>query len=397
MGLTYTQITSKASRIYSAQGIDSLIVTEAGLREERGASAVVRNVNPSFSSVDKGDGLNEMLSTYDEQICEFFGTIACGIGQNLIITLGASDDHIIVENGLRIEEDYRHYRSAQVLLFDGKYPKQLMMALDSELYSKLDTTIQEFVRKTPDDFDVKTTECVGSAVFVNGTSGYFAHEILGHLLEADSFLNKQMVMRKSGIFFGSQIASEALTLIDTPFDSRHQTNLNRIDDEGVPMDEICLVSQGKVVGCLCTEIIAAEIARPDLSGCARRQSFRFPVLPRMRNTRILPNAHGPSGDELIEQGPTVILQNAINGMVNPFTGDFTINGYGQINEPSHPGILSSVTISGNLLSSLASSVQLGNDFAQQHVQCRKNGQFVSVVVGGPTMRLDGVRIKVQRD
>lgn len=395
MSLVYTQISSKASRIYSSQGIDVLTTVEAGVRKERDTFAIVQNACSDFSLPPEGNNLNTVLAAYDEPIIEILNATNRDIARKLVVTIGASDERVTIARDSNIEEDERRYRSAQLLFYDGKFSKQLMVPLDSQLYSQLNSFIRELSSMTPNDHKAETVEYIGSIVFANGTSGYFAHEILGHLLEADSFLDAQMAMKKNGISFGSQIAPESLTLIDTPSDSRYQTNLNRIDDEGIPMREICLVSKGKVVGCLCTEKIAMDIGRPDLSGCARRQSFRFPVLPRMRSTCILPNEHGLLGDELMGQDSSLILKNATNGTVNPFTGDFIINGYGWKSRSSHSKILSEVTVSGNLLSCLASSIQIGSDFHQNHIQCRKNGQFVPVVVGGPTMRLDDVHIKVR--
>lgn len=393
MSLIYTQTAIKVSRVYSSSGIDAQTTVESGSRIEQDCTASVNSIEPGMFAATESQILTEKLARCDKMITSLFDMVDIGTSQMLVIALGASSERVDIENESKLVEDTRHYRSAQVLLFSDKFPQQHTISLDSRLGSHLRSLLRHFSEEKSNKAQNAKIEYTGNVIFANGTSGYFAHEILGHLLEADSFLNDEMILRRSGISFGARIAPETFNLVDTPFDAKHQINLNNVDDEGVPMREIQLISRGRIAGCLCTQKTAMELDRPDLSGCARRQSFRYPALPRMRNTRILPNDYGPTSNDLIHESPCVILQNAINGTVNPFTGDFVINGSGCLKESSQTTKLPNITVSGNLLAVLNSKMHIGKDFTQKHIQCRKAGQFLPVVVGGPTMKIEGLQVK----
>jgi len=118
-------------------------------------------------------------------------------------------------------------------------------------------------------------------------AGVVLHEAVGHLLEADRAEDG------SGPFagrIGKPVAPEWLHLLEEGPDP--EDGLGGLDDEGRAVREWPLIEGGALRGFLTDGATAEKLGLPP-SGHGRRESYRYPCLPRMR--RLALRAASPSG------------------------------------------------------------------------------------------------------
>lgn len=255
----------------------------------------------------------------------------------------------------------------------------------------VDRLAKEAVRKTVMLFDaVKPEAGEMPVVLAAGSSGILLHEAIGHGMEAD-FNRKEVSIFADKI--GKPVAENFVNIVDDGTNKNVRGSLN-IDDEGNESQKTYLVQDGILTGYL-HDSISAKHYKVKPTGSGRRESFRHPVLPRMRNTYMLPGPH--KRDEIITSVKNGILAEAFtNGQVFIGAGDYTFyvkSGYliedGKITRP-----IKDINIIGNGPESLSKITMVADDFkmAEGGWTCGKDGQGVPVSMGLPTVKVSSITV-----
>jgi TldD protein len=162
-----------------------------------------------------------------------------------------------------------------------------------------------------------------------------------------------------------------------------------VDDEGVPTQRTELISKGKLVGRLHSRETAGKLGEAP-TGNARAISYRFPPIPRMRNTCIASGPDGKLGDLVkgIEEG--VYAVDAFGGQTNGELFTFTAGDAFMIRNGEIAERVKDVTVSGNVFDTLRNIDAIGSDFGNQDSAggCGKAGQMpLPVSHGSPHIRI----------
>jgi TldD protein len=150
-------------------------------------------------------------------------------------------------------------------------------------------------------------------LFPAGNGALFVHEVIGHLLEANS----------AGCCLGAlgdRIAPEHVTIVDDPrlaggFGSY------RFDDEGHPAEESVLVCDGKLNGFL-TDRLTSEALQLPRTGNGRREGVNHDAAPRMSNTFLVSTNLRPAA-ELRERAGIFVERMGV-GRVNKRNGEYLL-------------------------------------------------------------------------
>jgi TldD protein len=226
-------------------------------------------------------------------------------------------------------------------------------------------------------------------VLAPGDNGVLFHESCGHGMEAD------LVFKGSNFKdqLGKQTAAKGVTLVD---DGTLQSMPGSFcfDDEGTPSERTVLVEDGVQRNYLCDLVWGAKLGLKSTAS-GRRESFRYPPIPRMRNTFIEKGARSP--EEIVASTKRGIYVAAVGGggEVDVITGNFMMGvgeGYlienGKITRP-----IKGATLSGMGIQALKTIDMIGSDlqiFASAG-RCGKM-QAVPVGFGMPTVRVRGILV-----
>ena len=230
-----------------------------------------------------------------------------------------------------------------------------------------------------------------TVIFYPALGGYFIHEVLGHLLEFDNYKLRNQLHKESNLYkINKKISSTNLSVVDDPFLDQELFGLHTIDDEGNELNRISLLEKGIVTGYLGTN----ECSNDRFANCARRQNFKFPTIPRMRGTSIVPNISMNFNEIVSEYDESIVVDSIIGGSVNPVTGDFQLLAGGmRFLDGKAKNKLNSILLTGQVATSLESVDYVGNDFKTAHGHCGKAGQFVDVLVGSPTISISRLSVE----
>jgi TldD protein len=222
----------------------------------------------------------------------------------------------------------------------------------------------------------------------NEFGGVLFHEACGHGLEADSVGKGTTVFTGK---IGQAVASPIVTAIDDgTLVSRWGTLA--VDDEGVPTRRNVLIQDGVLVSYMFDRLRAGQLNHAP-TGNGRRQSYQNLPIPRMTNTFIAPGAH--SVGDIIAATPRGLYAKKLGaGQVDVTSGDFVFavtEGYliedGRIGRP-----VRGATIVGNGPRALHKIDMIGNDLKLAPGTCGKEGQWVPVSVGQPTIRISELTV-----
>ncbi len=219
-----------------------------------------------------------------------------------------------------------------------------------------------------------------------GWPGVLLHEAIGHGLEGD--FNRKGVSAFANRM-GEAVASPACTVVDDGTLPERRGSLH-VDDEGTPTQQTVLIENGVLKNYLFDRQNARLMGcRP--TGNGRRESYAYPVLPRMTNTYMLPGEYDP--EEIIASVKDgLYAANFGGGQVDITSGKFVFSASeawrirnGKLCEPvkgatligDGPSVLNRVSMVGNNLE-LDAGVGV----------CGKDGQSVPVGVGQPTLKVD---------
>lgn len=226
-------------------------------------------------------------------------------------------------------------------------------------------------------------------VFGPGMNGVLFHESCGHGMEAD------LVFKGSNYKgqIGKQTAAKGVTLIDDGTIAAFPGSY-AFDDEGTPSERTVLVEDGIQRNYLCDRIWGEKLGLRS-TGNGRRQSFRYPPIPRMRNT-FIDKGTVPAADIVAGTKRGIYVGDVSGGgQVDVITGNFMMGvgeGYliedGKITKP-----IKGATISGMGIEAMKSIDMVGDDLIMfpSAGRCGKM-QSAPVGFGMPTVRVRGILV-----
>jgi TldD protein len=227
-------------------------------------------------------------------------------------------------------------------------------------------------------------------VLAPGLTGILLHEAIGHGMEAD-FNRKGISIYADRI--GKRIAPPLVNIYDDGTQPRLRGSIN-IDDESVPGQKTQLVEKG-ILRTYMHDRISARHYKLAPTGSGRRQSFRYPPVPRMRNTYM---ANGPhKAAEIIRSVKQGLYAEVFtNGQVHIGAGDFTF--YLKNGRMIENGKLTRVVKDANLIGSgpkVLETIDMVADDLELYSgagYCGKDGQRIPVGFGLPTVRAQAISI-----
>ena len=223
-----------------------------------------------------------------------------------------------------------------------------------------------------------------------GWPGILLHEAVGHGLEGD--FNRKKASAFAGLV-GTRVAAPGVTVIDDGTIPDRRGSIT-VDDEGTPPARNVLIDDGVLLGYL-QDRQNARLMGVDPTGNGRRESFAHAPMPRMTNTFMLAGNDDPAA---ILSG----LDDGIHavgfggGQVDITSGKFVFScteAYrvknGVVGDP-----IRGATLIGDGATSLQHVRGVGNDLKLDPGigNCGKQGQWVPVGVGLPTLRIGGLTV-----
>ncbi len=223
-----------------------------------------------------------------------------------------------------------------------------------------------------------------------GWPGILLHEAIGHGLEGD--FNRKGSSAFSNLM-NKQIAAKGVTVLDdgTLKDRRGSITF---DDEGTPSARNILIEDGKLVSYM-QDRQNARLMNVKPTGNGRRESYAHAPMPRMTNTFMLGGTNSPKsllGD--LKDGIWAVGFGG--GQVDITSGKFVFScteAYlvknGEIGNP-----IKGATLIGDGATALKKIQGIGNDMSMDPGMgnCGKQGQWVPVGVGQPSLYITGLTV-----
>ncbi|MDR3001172.1 MAG: TldD/PmbA family protein [Fibromonadaceae bacterium] len=222
----------------------------------------------------------------------------------------------------------------------------------------------------------------------NAFGGVIFHEACGHPLETEA------VRRQASPFcgkLGEQIAHPVLTAIDDGTLNGVWGSL-AVDDEGTPTQRTVLIENGILKNFLSDRVGAMELDLP-LTGSARRESYKYAPVSRMRNTFIAPG-NSTLQEMLATVDEGLYAAKMAGGSVNPATGEFNFaveEGY-EIKNGKLGNAVRGATLIGLGHEILPKISMIGNDFALAAGVCGASSGHVPAAVGQPSIKVDSILV-----
>ena len=223
-----------------------------------------------------------------------------------------------------------------------------------------------------------------------GWPGIILHEAIGHGLEGDFNRKKTSAFHN---LMGQKIAHENVTVVDDGTIASRRGSLT-IDDEGTPTSRNVLIEKG-ILKNFMQDRLNAKLMNVAPTGNGRRESFEYAPMPRMTNTFMINGDH--TQDEMIKSVDKGIYAVSFGGgQVDITNGKFVFScteAY-EINNGKIGSPLKGVTLIGNGPDILTKVSMVGNDMELDPGigTCGKNGQWVPVGVGQPSILVDKITV-----
>jgi TldD protein len=216
-----------------------------------------------------------------------------------------------------------------------------------------------------------------------GGGGVLFHEACGHGLEADAIAKNTTVYARTK---NARVGSELFNGVDDGSVPNGWGSFG-FDDEGVAAGRTVLFERGVQAGEMSDRISAGKLGTGP-TGNGRRQSYAYLPIPRMTNSYVLPGGTDPA---LIvaDVSHGLYAEGLGGGEVNPATGDFVFG----VTEAYliENGELTTRVRGANLIGNGPEALRLvdavGDDFDVKQGMCGKDGQWVPVSFGTPTLRI----------
>ena len=223
-----------------------------------------------------------------------------------------------------------------------------------------------------------------------GWPGILLHEAVGHGLEGD--FNRKKASAFSGLM-GQRVAAPGVTVVDDGTLPDRRGSIT-VDDEGTPPQRNVLIEDGILVGYL-QDRQNARLMGVAPTGNGRRESHAHAPMPRMTNTMMDPGTDDPAAilsglrDGIYAVGFGGGQVDITNGkFVFSCTEAYRVQG-GEVGEP-----IRGATLIGDGATALQQIRAVGNDLALDPGigNCGKQGQWVPVGVGQPTLMIGGLTV-----
>lgn len=223
-----------------------------------------------------------------------------------------------------------------------------------------------------------------------GWPGILLHEAIGHGLEGD--FNRKGTSAFSNLM-GKQIAAKGVTVLDDGTLKNRRGSIT-FDDEGTPSARNVLIEDGKLVSYM-QDRQNSRLMNVKSTGNGRRESYAHAPMPRMTNTFMLGGSDEPKS-LLADLKHGIWATGFGGGQVDITNGKFVFScteAYlvknGKIGAP-----IKGATLIGDGATALKQIRGLGNDMAMDPGMgnCGKQGQWVPVGVGQPSLLIGGLTI-----
>ncbi|WP_299841912.1 metalloprotease TldD [uncultured Roseovarius sp.] len=223
-----------------------------------------------------------------------------------------------------------------------------------------------------------------------GWPGILLHEAIGHGLEGD--FNRKGSSAFAGLM-GQQIAAKGVTVLDDGTIPDRRGSIT-VDDEGTPSGKNVLIEDGVLVGYM-QDRQNARLMNVAPTGNGRRESYAHAPMPRMTNTYMLGGETDPA-DIVADLKDGIYAVGFGGGQVDITNGKFVFScteAYrvenGKVGAP-----VKGATLIGDGATALKQIRALGNDMALDPGMgnCGKQGQWVPVGVGQPTVMIGGLTV-----
>ena len=223
-----------------------------------------------------------------------------------------------------------------------------------------------------------------------GWPGILLHEAVGHGLEGD--FNRKTTSAFAGLM-GTRVAAPGVTVVDDGTIADRRGSIS-FDDEGTPSQRNVLIEDGILVGYMQDRQNARLMGVP-ATGNGRRESYAHAPMPRMTNTIMLGGDAAPA-DILASLKDGVYAVGFGGGQVDITNGKFVFScteAYrvkdGKVGAP-----VKGATLIGDGATALRQVRAIGDDVALDPGigNCGKNGQWVPVGVGQPTLLIGGLTV-----
>ncbi len=223
-----------------------------------------------------------------------------------------------------------------------------------------------------------------------GWPGILLHEAIGHGLEGD--FNRKGSSAFAGLM-GQQIAAKGVTVLDDGTIPDRRGSIT-VDDEGTPGAKNTLIEDGVLVGYM-QDRQNARLMGVAPTGNGRRESYAHAPMPRMTNTYMLSGQDDPA-NMVAELKDGIYAVGFGGGQVDITNGKFVFScteAYrvrnGQIGAP-----VKGATLIGDGATALQKIRAIGNDLALDPGigNCGKQGQWVPVGVGQPSLLIGGLTV-----
>ncbi|MGB0798939.1 MAG: metallopeptidase TldD-related protein, partial [Planktomarina sp.] len=223
-----------------------------------------------------------------------------------------------------------------------------------------------------------------------GWPGILLHEAVGHGLEGD--FNRKGTSAFAGLL-GQRVAAPGVTVLDDGTIPDRRGSIT-IDDEGTPSRKNTLIEDGILVGYM-QDRQNARLMGVEPTGNGRRQSHGHIPMPRMTNTYMLGGDADPAS-MIADMKDGIYAPGFGGGQVDITNGKFVFScteAYRVINGKIDAPI-KGATLIGDGATALKQIRAVGNDMALDPGMgtCGKQGQWVPVGVGQPSVLIGGLTV-----
>ncbi len=223
-----------------------------------------------------------------------------------------------------------------------------------------------------------------------GWPGILLHEAIGHGLEGD--FNRKQTSAFAGLM-GQRIAAPGVTVLDDGTIPDRRGSIS-FDDEGTPSGKNVLIEDGILVGYM-QDRQNARLMGVAPTGNGRRQGFDHIPMPRMTNTYMLSGPDKPA-DIVASLKDGIYAVGFGGGQVDITNGKFVFScteAY-RVRNGVVGEAVKGATLIGDGATALKHIRAIGNDLAMDPGigTCGKNGQWVPVGVGQPTLLIGGLTV-----
>ncbi|ETX16094.1 peptidase C69 [Roseivivax halodurans JCM 10272] len=223
-----------------------------------------------------------------------------------------------------------------------------------------------------------------------GWPGILLHEAVGHGLEGD--FNRKGSSAFAGLM-GQRVAAPGVTVLDDGTIPDRRGSIT-VDDEGTPSGKNVLIEDGILVGYM-QDRQNARLMGVEATGNGRRESYAHAPMPRMTNTYML-GGEATREDLVSELKDGIYAVGFGGGQVDITSGKFVFScteAYrvqnGKVGAP-----VKGATLIGDGATALQQIRGLANDMALDPGMgnCGKQGQWVPVGVGQPSVLIGGLTV-----